>query len=73
LRPIEIGFTAPRASRHVWAKTFPYRIPNFTYHGQPEEETPFEDEQAQAPEALEGESPQKAHVAEVSGRSKRSP
>jgi hypothetical protein len=34
-------------------------------HGQPEKETPFEDEQAQAPKALEGEPPQEAYVAEV--------
>jgi hypothetical protein len=27
------------------------------HHGQPEKETPSEDEQAQAPKALEGESP----------------
>jgi len=36
-------------------------------HGQPEKETPTEDEQAQAPEALEGKSPQDAYVAEVIG------
>jgi hypothetical protein len=38
----------------------------FNHHGQSEKETSSEDEQAQAPEALESESPQKAHVAEVS-------
>jgi hypothetical protein len=37
-----------------------------TNHGQSEKETSTEDEQAQAPKALEGESPQEAHVAEVS-------
>jgi hypothetical protein len=41
--------------------------PTRTHHGQSEKETSSEDEQAQAPKALEGESPQKAHVAEVSG------
>jgi hypothetical protein len=43
------------------------RSPKTNHHGQPEKETSSEDEQAQAPEALEGESPQEAHVAEVSG------
>jgi hypothetical protein len=37
-----------------------------SHHGQSEKETSSEDEQAQAPEALEGESPQEAHMAEVS-------
>jgi hypothetical protein len=36
-----------------------------SHHGKPEKETPPEDEQAQAPEALEIESPQEAHVAEI--------
>jgi len=35
------------------------------HHGKPEEETPPENEQAQAPKALEVESPQEAHVAEI--------
>ncbi len=70
---LRLGFTAPRAPRSRFAKPSINSIPHLTHHGQPEEETPFEDEQAQAPEALEGESPQKAHVAEMSGRSKRSP
>jgi hypothetical protein len=35
------------------------------HYGKPEEETPSEDEQAQAPEALEVESPQEAYVAEI--------
>jgi hypothetical protein len=35
------------------------------HHGKPEKETPPEDEQAQAPEALEVEPPQEAHVAEI--------
>jgi hypothetical protein len=39
---------------------------NFIHHGQPEKETSIKDEQAQAPQALEVESPQEAHVAEVS-------
>jgi hypothetical protein len=34
-------------------------------YGQPEEETPAEDEQAQAPQALEIAPPPKAHVAEI--------
>jgi len=34
-------------------------------YGKSQEETPAEDEQAQAPKALEEQSPQKAHVAEV--------
>jgi hypothetical protein len=38
----------------------------FLHHGQPEKETSSENEQAQAPEALEVESPQEAYVAEVS-------
>jgi hypothetical protein len=41
--------------------------PTHSLHGQPEKETPSENEQAQAPKALEGEPPQKAHVAEVKG------
>lgn len=39
---------------------------NLKHHGQSEKETSFKDEQAQAPEALEVESPQKTYVAEVS-------
>jgi len=35
------------------------------HYGKPEKETPPQDEQAQAPEALEVESPQEAHVAEI--------
>jgi hypothetical protein len=35
-------------------------------HGKPQEEAPPQDEQTQAPEALEVESPQEAHVAKVS-------
>jgi hypothetical protein len=38
----------------------------FNHHGQSEKETSFEDEQAQAQEALEVESPQEAHMAEMS-------
>ena len=38
---------------------------NLTPHGQPQKETPSPDEQAQAQEALEGQSPQEAHLAEV--------
>jgi hypothetical protein len=34
-------------------------------HGQPEEETPAEDEQAQAPQALEVAPPPETHVAEI--------
>ena len=34
-------------------------------HGQPEKETSAEDEQAQAPEALEGQPSQEAYVAEI--------
>lgn len=34
-------------------------------HGQPQKETPPPDEQAQAQEALEGQSSQEAHLAEV--------
>jgi hypothetical protein len=41
--------------------------PNPPTHGQSEKEASTEDEQAQAPKALEGESPQEAHVAKVSG------
>jgi hypothetical protein len=37
-----------------------------TLYGKSQEETPPEDEQAQAPEALEVEPPQKAHVAKMS-------
>jgi len=37
------------------------------HHGESQKEASTEDEQAQAPKALEGESPQKAYVAEVSG------
>jgi hypothetical protein len=37
-----------------------------SHHGQPEKETSSEDEQAQAPEALEVEPAQEAHVAEIS-------
>jgi hypothetical protein len=36
-----------------------------SHYGKSEKETPPEDEQAQAPEALEVESPQEAHVAEI--------
>jgi hypothetical protein len=36
-----------------------------TTYGKSQEETPPEDEQAQAPEALEIEPPQKAHVAKI--------
>jgi hypothetical protein len=36
-----------------------------TLYGKSQEETPPEDEQAQAPEALEVEPPQEAHVAEI--------
>jgi hypothetical protein len=36
-----------------------------TPYGKSQEETPPEDEQAQAPETLEVEPPQKAHVAKV--------
>jgi hypothetical protein len=36
------------------------------HHGKSQEETPPQDEQTQAQEALEVESPQEAHVAEVS-------
>jgi hypothetical protein len=36
-----------------------------TPYGKSQEETPTEDEQAQAPEALEVEPPQEAHVAKI--------
>jgi hypothetical protein len=36
-----------------------------TLYGKSQEETPPENEQAQAPEALEIEPPQKAHVAKI--------
>jgi hypothetical protein len=36
-----------------------------TLYGKSQEETPPEDEQAQAPEALEVEPPQKAYVAKI--------
>jgi hypothetical protein len=42
-------------------------------YGQSQKETSSEDEQAQAPEALEVESPQEAHVAEVSCAVSRPP
>jgi hypothetical protein len=41
-----------------------------TTYGKSQEETPAEDEQAQAQKALEVESPQKAHVAEI-GQTRR--
>ena len=41
------------------------RSPTRIHHGQSEKETSSENEQAQAPKALEGESPQEAYVAEV--------
>src|SRR5581483_11889188 len=50
------------------ARQRPARTARFLPHGQPEEETPSEDEQAQAQKALEGESPQKAYVAEIRRR-----
>jgi hypothetical protein len=40
-------------------------LPTYT-HGKSQEEAPPQDEQTQAPEALEVESPQEAYVAEVS-------
>jgi hypothetical protein len=39
--------------------------PSLPKHGQPQKETPFEDEQAQAPQTLEVQSPQEAYVAKV--------
>ena len=44
-----------------------------TSHGKSQKEASSEDEQAQAPEALEVESPQEAHVAEVGWRGSRRP
>jgi hypothetical protein len=41
------------------------RVHQFCHHGQPEKETSFKDEQAQAPKALEIEPAQKAHMAEI--------
>jgi hypothetical protein len=40
------------------------KFPHFD-HGQRKKVAPSEDEQAQAPEALEGKPPQEAHMAEV--------
>jgi hypothetical protein len=40
-------------------------------HGKSQKEAPPEDEQAQAPEALEVQSPQEAYVAEIVWRSSR--
>lgn len=53
----------------LWAKPHVGRLKSsplsFLHHGQPQEEAPSQDEQAQAPQALEIESPQEAHVAKV--------
>jgi hypothetical protein len=43
-----------------------------TTYGKSQEEAPPQDEQAQAPEALEVESPQKAHVAKISQARRKS-
>jgi len=49
-----------------FSEPFP-SLPSNTYsHGQPQEKAPSPDEQAQAQKALEGQSPQKTHLAEVS-------
>jgi hypothetical protein len=42
------------------------------HYGKSEKETPSQDEQAQAPEALEVEPPQEAHVAEIAALAWRS-
>jgi hypothetical protein len=49
------------STAYGWNRTFIAQTP----YGKPQEETPPQDEQAQAQKALEVESPQKAYVAEV--------
>ena len=55
-----IGFTAECARSTV-------PVSKSVHHGKLEEEAPIEDEQAQAPEALESKPPQEEHVAEIGG------
>ena len=70
-----LNFANRVAARHPFLQILLYRgkkaphgavLVKLQPYGQPEEETPAQDEQAQAPQALEVAPPPEAHVAEMS-------
>ena len=70
-----LNFANRVAARHPFLQILLYRgkkaphgavLVKLQPYGQPEEETPAQDEQAQAPQALEVAPPPEAHLAEIS-------
>jgi len=64
VKKVRLKWTGQRRARSAGCPTLNFHHA-VNHHGQPEEETPTEDEQAQAPEALEIAPSPEAHLAEV--------